>query len=141
MTKKTKRSSLWIPQKKKIPISKNSLPKEKKYVGLHLIADFWYGKNIDNQNEIEKILIRAAKEAKNHPLKIVTHKFSPQGMTGVVLLAESHIALHFWPEINYLAVDIFTCGEKALPEKALNYLKKIFKPKMIKVKKIKRGIK
>lgn len=126
---KTKRSFLWIPQKK-----------DKKYAGVHLIAEFWYGKIIENPKEIEKILITAAKKAKNIPLEVSIHKFSPQGITGVVLLAESHIALHFWPEINYLAIDIFTCGKKSFPYKALEYLKKKFQPKKIEIQEIKRGL-
>lgn len=129
MFQKTKRSILWIPQKKK-----------QKYAGIHLIAEFWYGKDIKSPRELKRILITAAKKAKNIPLKISIHKFSPHGITGVILLAESHIALHSWPEINYLAIDIFTCGCQAKPQKALEYFKKEFKPKKIGIKEIKRGI-
>ena len=128
MIRKTKRSIKWVPRKKQ------------KYAGIHLLAEFWGGKIIENSKEIEKILIGATKAAKNTPLEITIHKFSPQGITGVVLLAESHIALHSWPEFNYLAIDIFTCGDKAKPYKALNYLKKVFKPKKVVIKEIKRGI-
>jgi len=129
MTKKTKRSIQWVKQTKKL-----------KYAGIHLLAEFWYGKIIEDPKEIKKILITAAKRAGNIPLKVTIHKFQPQGITGVVLLAESHIALHSWSEFNYLAIDIFTCGDKAMPHKALNYLKKVFKPKKVKVKEIKRGV-
>ncbi|MFN3301948.1 MAG: adenosylmethionine decarboxylase [Patescibacteria group bacterium] len=109
------------------------------YIGIHLVGDFWYGKIIDNKKEIEKILRISAKKAKNIPLKIAIHKFKPQGITGIILLAESHIAIHSWPQINYVAVDIFTCGKKTKPHEALKYLKKVFKPKKIKVLEIKRG--
>ena len=105
-----------------------------------MIAEFWGGRVIEDSKKIEKILIGATKKAKNTPLKVAIHKFNPQGITGVVLLAESHIALHSWPEINYLAIDIFTCGEKAFPYKALEYLKNKFRPKKIKIKEIKRGV-
>ena len=81
MNKKTRRSSLWVEEK------------NQKYLGIHLIAEFWGGKIIENSKEIEEILIGATKSAKNTPLKIAVHKFNPQGITGVVLLAESHIAL------------------------------------------------
>jgi len=133
MIKKTKRSVQQI----KTSSSKNG--KLLKYAGIHFIAEFWNGKNIDNSKEIKRILLKAAKEAKNNPLEIVVHKFSPQGITGVILLAESHIALHLWPEMNYLAVDIFTCGKDSDPFKALEYLKKEFQPKRVEIKKIKRG--
>jgi S-adenosylmethionine decarboxylase len=141
MIKKTKRSILWVPQKKSPRGSRfAALRGKQKYAGIHLIAEFWYGKNIENSKELERILIKATKKAKNIPLKIAIHKFSPQGITGVVLLAESHLALHSWPEINYLAIDIFTCGKKAMPHRALKYLKKMFQPKKIKIKEIKRGV-
>ncbi|MBZ9569454.1 adenosylmethionine decarboxylase [Patescibacteria group bacterium] len=130
MVQKTKRSRKWI------------LTKETNlnYAGIHLIAEFWNGKIIENPKEIENILVEAVKKSKNTPLQVAIQKFSPQGITGVVLLAESHIALHAWPEINYLAIDIFTCGDKAMPHKALEYLKKKFQPKKIKVQEIKRGL-
>lgn len=127
MNKKTKRSILWVKEK------------NQKYAGIHLIAEFWGGKIIENSKEIEEILIGAAKSAKSTLLKIAIHKFNPQGITGVVLLAESHIALHLWPEFNYLAIDIFTCGGKVKPFKALQYLRKKFKPKKVQIYKIKRG--
>ena len=132
MIQKTKRSIEWVIAKFK----KNKL----NYAGVHLVADFWNGKTIEDSEELKKILITAAEKGKNTPLKVSVHKFSPQGITGVVLLAESHIALHSWPEYNYLAIDIFTCGDKGFPDKSLDYLKKEFKPKKIRAKKIRRGI-
>ncbi len=128
MNKKTKRSTQWVKTKKI------------KYAGIHLIAECWGGKIREDSKEIEKILIEAARAAKNIPLKIAIHKFKPQGITGFVLLAKSHIALHSWPEFDYLAIDIYTCGERTLPHKAFDYLKKKFKPRKIKIKEIKRGI-
>jgi len=128
MKYKTKRSIQWVPKIEK-----------QKYAGIHLLAEFWFGRVIENSKEVKKILIEAAKKAENTPLKVDIYKFSPQGITGVVLLAESHIALHSWPELNYLAIDIFTCGEKAMPYKALKYFKKIYQPKKIEVKEINRG--
>ena len=122
----------------KIKINKNI--EISNYAGIHLLAEFWYGKIIEDPKKIEKILITTVKKAKNIPLKVAIHKFHPQGITGVVLLTESHIAIHSWPEINYLAIDIFTCGEKVMPYKALEYLKKKFQPKKVKIIKIKRGV-
>lgn len=129
MLQKTKRSFLWIHQKK-----------DQRHTGVHLIAEFWYGKIIEDPKKIKKILVETVKKTKNTPLKIVIHKFNPQGMTGIVLLAESHLAIHSWPEINYLAIDIFTCGKKAMPYQAFQYLKKVFQPKKTVIKEIKRGI-
>lgn len=110
-----------------------------KYLGSHLIAEFWHGKIIDDEKKLKKILFETIKRSNNTPLKFAFHKFNPQGITGVVLLAESHLALHCWPEFNYLAIDIFTCGDKTKPYKALKYLRKVFKPKKVEIQKIKRG--
>ena len=134
MIQKTKRSIQWVIENK---IS--FLQKKKKYAGIHLTAEFWNGKIIEDVKKIEEILVTAVKTAGSIPLEIIMHKFSPQGLTGVVLLAESHIAIHTWPEINYVAIDIFTCGDKATPQKALDYLEKEFQPKKVRVKTLKRG--
>jgi len=124
-------------KKKSIRLAKG---KKLKYAGVHLLAEFWHGKISENKKEIKEILIKAAKIANNKPLEVVIHKFSPQGITGVILLAESHIAIHSWPEKNYLSIDILSCGENTFPRKALNYLKKKFKPEKVKIKEIKIGI-
>jgi len=110
-----------------------------KYAGVLLSVDFWHGKVIEDEKKIKNILTAAAKKANNTPLEFVIHKFEPQGITAVILLAESHISLHSWPEHNYVAVDIFTCGNKVFPYKALEYLKKAFQPKKVLVKEVKRG--
>jgi len=119
---------------------RNFISKEKiRYLGIHLIIEFWKGKIIEDPKKIKKILITAVKKSKNTLLKIFIHKFQPQGISGVVLLAESHICFHSWPEKDYLAIDIFTCGKKSMPYESLNYLKKQFQPKKIKIKEIKKG--
>jgi S-adenosylmethionine decarboxylase len=128
MFQKTKRSVQWI-----------ITSREQKYSGIHLIAEFWNGKIIEDTKRIERILIESVKAAGGTPLETLVHKFLPQGLTGVVLLAESHISIHTWPELNYVAIDIFTCGDKAAPKKALEYLKGEFQPKRIETKEIKRG--
>lgn len=128
MIRKTKRSIQWVKKTNK-----------QKYAGVHLIAEFWNGKVIEDSKKIEKLLLAAVKKAKSTPLKTIIYKFSPQGVTGVVLLAESHIAIHSWPEINYLAIDIFTCGDKSRPLKALEYLRGQLKPGKVEIRKIERG--
>lgn len=131
MIQKTKRSIEWVIAKTK----QNKL----KHAGIHVVADFWNGKSIENPKALKDVLIKAAKAANATPLEISIHKFSPQGITGVVLLAESHIAIHSWPEYDYMAVDIFTCGDKSAPQKALDYLRQEFQPKKVDSKKINRG--
>lgn len=110
-----------------------------KRAGVHLIIEFWGGKIIESSKEIRRILITTAKESNNTPVGIKIHKFNPHGLTGFILLAESHISIHTWPEINYVAIDIFSCGKKGKPYKGLEYLKKEFQPKKVRVKEIRRG--
>ena len=68
------------------------------------------------------ILNRAAKLAKATVLNLISNKFEPHGVTAIALLAESHISIHTWPESNYSAVDIFTCGQNMFPDLACQYL-------------------
>ena len=67
-------------------------------------------------------LNRASKLANATVLNLISNKFEPQGVTAIALLAESHISIHTWPESNYSAVDIFTCGQNMMPELASQYL-------------------
>lgn len=107
---------------------------------VHLIVDFISPRNfIEDPDEIEKFLFEAAKAANNTPLKTAIYKFPVQGVTGVILLAESHISIHTWPEHDYISIDIFTCGKKTKPHNALAYLKEKFSPREVKVREIKRG--
>ena len=115
------------------------LKQKPKYTGVHLIVDFWGTKTIEDTEKIKNILIEAARISKNIPLEIKIHKFSPQGVTGFILLAESHISIHTWPELDYVAIDIFSCGQKGEPYKGLEYLKEEFQPERCIVKEIKRG--
>ncbi len=110
-----------------------------KYAGTHIIADFWHGRDIANPEEFKKILLQAALESRNTPLEVSIHVFSPRGITGVVLLAESHIAVHTWPEIEYTAIDIFTCGQSGDAKKALAFLRKELHPQRVAVKALERG--
>lgn len=109
-------------------------------VGIHLIAEFWGCPEIKSSKKFEEILLGAAKAAKAHALMVHVHEFSPQGMTGVVLLAESHITFHSWPEMGYVALDVFTCGGKSKPYKALEHCKKEMQPEKVQIVEIKRGI-
>tara|TARA_B100001989_G_scaffold15671_1_gene9713 strand:- start:1817 stop:2254 length:438 start_codon:yes stop_codon:yes gene_type:complete len=77
---------------------------------------------INDESFLRCTLNRAAKLAKARVLNLISNKFEPQGVTAIALLAESHISIHTWPESNYSAVDIFTCGKNMLPELASQYL-------------------
>jgi len=77
---------------------------------------------LNDESFLRCTLNRAAKVAKATVLNLISNKFEPQGVTAIALLAESHISIHTWPESNYSAVDIFTCGQNMTPELASQYL-------------------
>lgn len=111
-------------------------------IGKHLIIDFYQCENkglLNNKKELENLMETASILAKSTIIKKSFHKFKPQGVTGIVIVAESHLAIHTYPEYNYAAVDIFTCGKNTIPENAFHYLKEKLKPKYIKIYKRKRG--
>ena len=81
---------------------------------------------LNDESFIKETLEEASKEAKCEVLKIETHKFEPQGVTGYALLAESHISIHTWPEKGIAKCDIFTCNSANDPLAAIEYLKKRF---------------
>ena len=95
----------------------------------HLLLELYkcdYEK-LNDESFLRCTLNRAAKLAKATVLNLISNKFEPQGVTAIALLAESHISIHTWPESNYSAVDIFTCGQNMLPEIASQYLIQVFK--------------
>tara|TARA_Y100000991_G_scaffold140715_1_gene106116 strand:- start:264 stop:698 length:435 start_codon:yes stop_codon:yes gene_type:complete len=90
----------------------------------HLLLELYrcdYEK-LNDESFLRCTLNRAAKLAKATVLNLISHKFEPQGVTAIALLAESHISIHTWPESNYSAADIFTCGQTMIPELASQYL-------------------
>ena len=82
---------------------------------------------LNDESFLRCTLNRAAKLANATVLNLISNKFEPQGVTAIALLAESHISIHTWPESNYSAVDIFTCGQNMLPELASQYLIQVLK--------------
>jgi S-adenosylmethionine decarboxylase len=77
---------------------------------------------LDNETLVRKAIVTASEKALSTLLHLSSHRFEPQGVTAVGLLAESHISIHTWPELGYAACDIFTCGESARPTEACDYL-------------------
>ncbi|NMB41520.1 MAG: S-adenosylmethionine decarboxylase proenzyme [Firmicutes bacterium] len=111
-------------------------------LGRHVLAEF-YGCSPDilnNTRQIEEIMINAALEAGAEVREAVFHEFSPQGVSGVVVISESHLAIHTWPEHGYAAVDVFTCGNTVDPWVSCYFLKKQFTAERMAAKEIKRGI-
>jgi S-adenosylmethionine decarboxylase len=90
--------------------------------------------------DVRDALVSAAKEAKATIIDISFHEFSPFGISGMVVIAESHLSIHTWPEYAYAAVDIFTCGDIIKPEVAAASLIERFQCKTPSVVEVKRGI-
>lgn len=108
-------------------------------VGHHFIIDVWGTDNLNSVSYVEKSMIEMAKEAKATVLKTFMHPFEANGgVTGVALLAESHISVHTWPEFGFAAFDIFMCGEADI-QKAINVLKRCFPVEQYSIKKLTRG--
>jgi len=111
----------------------------KTFAGTHLIIDLWGATELDNLKLMEATLRDAVEKAKATLLHIHLHHFTPNGgISGVAVLAESHISVHSWPELNYAAFDVFMCGY-AEPEKSIEVLKEAFTPTEVKVDTILRG--
>lgn len=77
---------------------------------------------LNDAKYINNVLEHAAQAAHSTLLNLRTHTFQPFGVTGLALLAESHISIHTWPENGYAAIDVFTCGEHTLPEDACKFM-------------------
>jgi S-adenosylmethionine decarboxylase proenzyme len=114
-----------------------------KPLGTQLIIEFsGCDKEIlDDTEAIKSILLNAAVAAKATIVDHCFHKFSPVGVSGVVIIAESHITIHTWPEHGYCAIDIFTCGDLLNNNHALKVLKEGLNSQQEKVFRIERGLK
>lgn len=95
---------------------------------------------LNNSSFLEKTLRRAADEAGATVIQSVFHMFSPHGVSGITIIAESHMSIHTWPEYRYAAVDIFTCSEGMDNYKALVLIKESLKAGFYSVVELKRGI-
>jgi len=110
-------------------------------LGRHVLAEI-YECSFDILNDVqqvEQIMVNAALESGAEIREVVFHKFSPQGVSGVVVISESHLAIHTWPELGYAAVDVFTCGDRVNPWDACNYLTRMFKAGHMTASEMKRG--
>jgi len=85
-------------------------------------------------------MVRAAEVADVQVWAISFHRFSPNGVSGVVVISESHLSVHTWPEDGYVALDIYTCGEKARPEAAVQHALKAFGAGNMHITEVTRGL-
>lgn len=111
------------------------------HLGMHYLAEFFNCDKlkINDASFIEKLMIEATNLSGAHIIKPFFHQFSPQGISGVIVIAESHIAIHTWPEHCYAAVDLFSCANFDY-KTALNHIRKKIDAQYHYVAQVKRGI-
>ncbi len=95
---------------------------------------------LDDRDFISKTMVEAARRSKATIVQDFFHQFSPQGVSGVVIIAESHLSIHTWPEYGYAAIDIFTCSEDMDIDAAFQYLVEAFKSQRYDTKAFERGV-
>jgi S-adenosylmethionine decarboxylase len=93
-------------------------------LGRHLLLELFDcdASAINSLDVVKSSMVEAAKRAQATIVDVVFHEFNPFGISGVVVIAESHLAIHTWPEYRYAAVDVFSCGEVLRPQVAVDYL-------------------
>ncbi len=122
----------------KLPKPISSIPSG--MIGKHCILELYdCNKNkLNDESFVRTTITLSAKISGANLINLITHSFNPQGITALALLAESHISIHTWPEIGYGAVDVFTCGEQTMPERACDVFIKEFSAKKFSLKTLQR---
>lgn len=113
-----------------------------KVLGQHILVEFYDCNKevLSSPRLIQKHMENAALKSNATIVKSVFHHFNPFGVSGVVVIAESHLAIHTWPEYNYAAVDLFTCGTSVEPWAAFDHLKEHLESSDFKTRELKRGL-
>jgi len=112
-----------------------------KKLGTHLIAEF-YGcdaNKISKVSYVKEAMEEAALKANATIIQSTFHQFNPYGVSGVIIIAESHLSIHSWPEYGYASIDVYTCGDHVDPWITLRYLEKAFEASDLEVMELPRG--
>lgn len=111
-------------------------------LGRHLMVELFNcdSKVLNDVHKVETIMVDAAKHAHARIVDVVFHTFNPHGISGVIVIAESHLAIHTWPEFGFASIDIYTCGTEINPWRAYHYMVKKFKAKSMTAVEMKRGM-
>lgn len=111
-------------------------------LGRHILLELYDcdAKQISDVNAVQQIMVSAARATGATIIDVVFHTFNPQGVSGVVVIAESHLAVHTWPEHHLASIDIYTCGRHVNPWKAYPLLRKGFKARRMTAMELKRGV-
>ncbi|MEA2641106.1 MAG: S-adenosylmethionine decarboxylase [Chloroflexota bacterium] len=111
-----------------------------KGVGTHLVLELWGCSNLNSPEVIEQALRDVVDATGVTLLDLKVYPFSPMGVTGAAIVAESHIIIHTWPEHGYAAIDVFTCGEERDMKGAVEAVREHFTPERVQMMNILRGI-
>lgn len=115
-------------------------PALRRGVGKHLIAECWdCNDRVFSATTVREALEEAVRQTGATLLRLIVHTFEPYGVSAVALVSESHLFIHTWPEMRYLALDVFTCGE-TIPTKALEVIRDYFEPRRLKILELERGV-
>ena len=111
-------------------------------LGRHLLLELYdcSPEVLNSLTAVKTALVEAAKRAEATIVDVVFHEFNPFGISGVVVIAESHLSIHTWPEHRYAAVDIFSCGEIIDPSQAASYLVEQFQAGRASCVEVRRGV-
>lgn len=110
-------------------------------LGRHVIVELWGCANTDSEGVVEDALREMVRACNVTLRELRVYPWEPyNGVSGIAIVAESHMSIHTWPELRYAAVDIFTCGEQADPEAAVPVLQRLFAPERIEVMQVSRGM-
>ena len=124
------------------PLNMTNPVKKEQYLGRHILAEFFECDSniLNNPTLVEKYMLEAALECGATIVNKCFHLFAPHGVSGVVIISESHLAIHTWPEYGYAAVDLFTCGEQCDPKVAYEFLKEKFNSRKTTYSQLNRGL-
>lgn len=113
-----------------------------KSLGKHVILELYDCNKefIDSETLVHEVLLEAARIANATVISSTFHQFSPQGVSGMIIIEESHFSIHTWPEYGYAAIDMFTCGDILDNMSAVDYVKSKFEAKSIYMADMRRGI-
>jgi len=112
------------------------------HLGKQIVAEL-YGCDeapLRSLSMVRKRMREAANASNSTVIKSAFHKFGNMGVSGVLVIAESHLCIHTWPEHRYAAVDVFTCGDQAEPDRAIKVLAKSFNARRVNSRLILRGL-
>ena len=132
----------YLFHKIKIKIKTERRGQKMNALGIQLVVEMYRCNRatLNNRDMIEKFMLQAVEVSGATIIQPFFHLFSPYGVSGVVVIAESHVAIHTWPEYGYAAVDVFTCGETINPQVIVDHLRERLEAEEMSVQEIKRGV-